>query len=52
MASITTLPEYESRSFAKWLVRATLKYFEDPEVARRFEAWKREQNEKLQNENA
>lgn len=41
MADITTLPEYEADYFSRWLIKSTLKYFEDPEVKRRFEEWKK-----------
>ena len=34
------LPSYEAKSFALWVAKATEKYFENPDVKRRFEAWK------------
>ena len=40
---IKTLPTYETNSFARWVAEATEKYFENPEVKRRFEEWKKEQ---------
>ena len=46
MADISTLPKYETRSFARWVARATLAYFENPDVKRRFEEWKKEEMEK------
>ncbi|MBQ7976590.1 MAG: hypothetical protein IJ300_12975 [Clostridia bacterium] len=42
MADISTLPTYETRSFARWVARATVAYFENPDVKRRFEEWKKE----------
>ena len=42
MASITTLPTYETKSFARWVAQATEKYFENEEVQKRFENWKNE----------
>lgn len=39
---ISTLPECEMRYFLRRLIRSVEKYFEDPEVQRRFEEWKRE----------
>ena len=46
MPNIETLPPYKSYSFAKWLGEATEKYFENPDVKRRFEEWKREKARK------
>ena len=42
MAAISTLPTYETNSFARWVVKATERYFENPAVKRRFEGWKKE----------
>lgn len=42
MADISTLPSYETRSFARWVAKATLAYFENPDVKRRFKEWKNE----------
>ena len=46
MNEIETLPAYELKSFLRWVARATEKYFEDPEVQRRFEIWQKERAEK------
>lgn len=43
MAEIKNLPAYEAKSFARWVAEATEKYFENPEVKKRFEEWKKEQ---------
>lgn len=50
MDGISTLPPYEKKSFARWVARETLKYFENPDVQARFEKWKKEKDarEKLQ----
>ena len=42
MAAISTLPKYETDSFALWVAEATERYFENPDVKRRFEKWKKE----------
>lgn len=42
MAAISTLPKYETNSFARWVAEATERYFENPDVKRRFEEWKKE----------
>ena len=42
MTDISTLPTYEMNSFARWVAKATLKYFENPDVQERFEKWKKE----------
>lgn len=42
MAAISTLPKYETNSFARWVAEATECYFENPDVKRRFEEWKKE----------
>lgn len=42
MAAISTLPKYETNSFARWVADATERYFENPDVKRRFEEWKKE----------
>lgn len=49
MASISTLPTYEINSFARWVAEATERYFENPDVKRRFEEWKIEK-ERVSNE--
>lgn len=41
---IMTLPEWEMKNFCRWLIKATEKYFEDPEVQKRFEEWKKERD--------
>lgn len=40
--SLETLPKYECDTFCKWLFKATEEYFENPEVMKRFEKWKKE----------
>jgi len=42
MADISTLPTYEANSFCRWVAKATLAYFENPDVQARFEKWKKE----------
>lgn len=44
MASISTLPKYESEQFMRWLAEAAEKYFENPENQKRFEQWKKERD--------
>ena len=47
-SALETLPAYESMSFARWLAKATEEYFKDPDVQRRFEAWKKEREQEKQ----
>lgn len=42
MSAIKTLPTYEAQSFISWVAEATERYFENPDVKRRFEEWKKE----------
>lgn len=42
-ADITTLPKYEEWAFGRWLAKTVEAYFENPDVKRRFEEWKREE---------
>ena len=42
MNPMSTMPTYEAESFSRWLVKATMNYFENPEVKKRFNAWKKE----------
>lgn len=51
-AEISTLPEFEKQSFARWVYEAAERYFEDPEVMARFKKWEEEQNEKEENADA
>lgn len=48
MADISTLPTYEMNSFALWVAKLAEKYFENPDVKMRYEAWEKERarNEK------
>ena len=46
MSELSTMPEYEMKSFSRWLVKAVEKYFEDPDVQRRFEEWQKEEQRK------
>ena len=48
MPTISTMPSFEMRRFARWLARATEQYFENPDVKSRFEKWKAEK-EKMTN---
>ena len=41
---ISTLPEYEYNSFARWIAKTTEAYFEKPEVKKRFEEWIKNRN--------
>lgn len=42
MNELSTLPPYEAKSFMLWLAEATEAYFQNPDVKRRFEEWKKE----------
>ncbi|MBQ8637113.1 MAG: hypothetical protein IJ423_05500 [Clostridia bacterium] len=42
MNELSTLPTYEAKSFMLWVAKATEAYFENPDVKRRFEEWKKE----------
>ena len=42
MSELSTMPEYELNHFALWVAKATEAYFENPDVKRRFEEWKKE----------
>lgn len=42
MATLQTLPTYETNSFARWVAEATERYFENPDVQKRFEKWRKE----------
>ena len=46
MSDLSTLPAYEAKNFMRWVAEATERYFENPEVKRRFEEWKKEQAKK------
>lgn len=41
MTPISTLPKYELDNFCRWLARATEKYFENPDVQKRFAEWQK-----------
>lgn len=45
-SELSTLPTYELNRFALWVAKATEAYFQNPEVKRRFEEWKKEREEK------
>ena len=49
MAPISTLPTFEMNSFARWVAEATERYFENSDVKKRFEEWKKEK-ERVSNE--
>ncbi len=42
MSELSTMPTYELNRFALWVAEATEAYFQNPEVKRRFEEWKKE----------
>lgn len=42
MNELSTLPPYEAKRFMRWVAEATERYFENPDVKRRFEEWKKE----------
>ena len=42
MNPMSTLPAYETRRLSKWLIQATEAYFENPDVKKRFDAWRKE----------
>jgi hypothetical protein len=42
MSPLSTLPAGDSIVFSRWLAKTAEKYFEDPKVKKRFEAWKKE----------
>ncbi len=50
MTGIQTIPKCDMDSFARWVAKATIAYFEDPDVRRRFEEWKKEREKKLREE--
>lgn len=39
MASLGLVSSYDEYSFAKWVAKATQKYFENPDVQKRFKEW-------------
>ena len=47
--TIKTLPNCEMSSFAKWIAKATEQYFKNPDVQRRFEEWKKQEQQKSSN---
>lgn len=47
MSELETLPLREKYSFCKWLGKTVEKYFEDPEVQKRFEKWKEEKERRM-----
>ena len=42
MSELSTMPTYELNRFALWVAEATEAYFQNPDVKRRFENWKKE----------
>lgn len=42
ISELSSMPVYEMRSFSRWLIKTVTAYFDDPDVQRRFEAWKKE----------
>ena len=42
MTPVQTLPHHEINSFARWVVKATEMYFNNPDNQKRFEEWKKE----------
>lgn len=51
MSTLSTLPTYDINNFARWVADATERYFENPDVKRRFEKWKREKESVLYEHN-
>jgi hypothetical protein len=51
MNPISTLPTYEADSFSRWLVKATMNYFENPDVKKRFKEWKKERESNADRKN-
>ena len=45
VAEISTLPEFETQNFARWIYEAAEKYFENPEVMARYKKWRTEQQQ-------
>lgn len=41
MNELSTLPPYEAKSFMRWVAKSAEAYFENPDVKRRFEEWKK-----------
>lgn len=50
MESIKTLPDCDLYIFAKQIAKATEQYFKNPDVQRRFEEWKKQEQQKMKNE--
>lgn len=42
MSELSTMPTHELNRFALWVAEATEAYFQNPDVKRRFEEWKKE----------
>lgn len=42
MNELSTMPTYELNRFALWVAEAAERYFENPDVKKRFEEWKKE----------
>ena len=47
---IKTLPKWEFDNLCRYIVNATREYMKDPENKKRFEEWKKEQEEKQKKE--
>lgn len=50
MNELSTLPPYEAKSFFLWVAKATEAYFENPDVKKRFEEWKKERKKREAND--
>lgn len=46
MNDLSTLPPFEAKMFFRWVAETTEAYFENPDVKRRFEEWKKEKAKK------
>lgn len=52
MSELSTMPTYDLNRFALWVAKATEAYFQDPDVQKRFEEWKKEKerNQKIKSD--
>lgn len=50
MNELSTMPTYELNRFALWVAEAAERYFENPDVKKRFEEWKKEREAKMRSE--
>lgn len=45
MSVLASMPAYETTAFLRWVAKAAESYFDDPDVKRRFEEWRKERKE-------